>query len=210
MKIKIVVIDLEIPSRVRKWALRVGIPVGVLLGEGAVAWAAGLHTWKQGDTLNAADLNGNFSALDARLTTVEGRVLPPSAFRATRTTAMSVPTSTSTPITFDSVLFDLGTEYSTTTGVFTPKNAGTYLITCETDFLSVGSSLWGAEVRDGAIELGATDIESAGAGMPMNPEVVAIVKLAAGDTVTCNAQQNTGTAQPLALRGRVTFGASRL
>jgi hypothetical protein len=61
MKLKIVIVDLEVPPGAKKWALRLGIPAAVLLGGGAVAYAAGLVTWSDGQTLSAADLNGNFS-----------------------------------------------------------------------------------------------------------------------------------------------------
>jgi hypothetical protein len=67
MKVKVYVIDLETPAKVKRWGLRVGIPLGLLLGGGAIAWAAGLHTWNQRDTLNASDLNGNFSALQSAI-----------------------------------------------------------------------------------------------------------------------------------------------
>src|SRR5262249_54396137 len=57
------------------WALRPGaaamlVPILVVAG-GAVAYAGTLHLWKDGDTLFAADLNGNFSNLDMRVTTLE-------------------------------------------------------------------------------------------------------------------------------------------
>jgi hypothetical protein len=67
MRLKVVTIDFHIPRSVRKWGVRLGIPVGVLLSGGAIAWAAGLHAWNQGDTLNASDLNGNFSYLESQI-----------------------------------------------------------------------------------------------------------------------------------------------
>jgi hypothetical protein len=67
MKIKVYVVDFEIPPRVKRWGLRIGIPVAVLLGGGAVAYAAGLVTWSQGQTLNASDLNNNFSYLQSEI-----------------------------------------------------------------------------------------------------------------------------------------------
>jgi len=67
MKLKIVIVDCEVPRSVRTWALRLGIPVVLLLGGGAVAWAAGLHTWSQNEPLNAIDLNGNFSYLQSEI-----------------------------------------------------------------------------------------------------------------------------------------------
>jgi hypothetical protein len=68
MKLKVYVIDLEIPPRVKKWGLRFGIPLALLLGGGAVAYAAGLVTWTDGQTLKAADLNGNFNYLQGEIT----------------------------------------------------------------------------------------------------------------------------------------------
>jgi hypothetical protein len=61
MKMKVYVIDLEIPARVKAWGIRVGILV-VLLGTAAIAIAAdSIHAWKAGDPLTAAELNANFA-----------------------------------------------------------------------------------------------------------------------------------------------------
>jgi hypothetical protein len=69
VKIKVYVIDLEIPPRVKRWALRIGIPAAVLLGGGAIAYATGLPvTWSSGQTLYAADLNNNFAYLQNEIT----------------------------------------------------------------------------------------------------------------------------------------------
>jgi hypothetical protein len=65
MKLKVVVVDLEVSARTKRWALGIGVPLALLLGGSAIAWAAGLHTWNTGDTLQAADLNANFQALAA-------------------------------------------------------------------------------------------------------------------------------------------------
>jgi hypothetical protein len=56
MKIKVYVVDLEIPPRVKRWALRLAIPL-LVLGAGAVAFAATPHVFTKGDTLQATDLN---------------------------------------------------------------------------------------------------------------------------------------------------------
>jgi hypothetical protein len=67
MKLKMVIVDLEIPPRVKKWGLRIGVSVGVLTA-GAVALAGTpLHVWNTGDTLQAADLNANFSNLQGQI-----------------------------------------------------------------------------------------------------------------------------------------------
>jgi hypothetical protein len=75
MKFKIYVVDMEIPARVKTWATRIGI-LGLLLGSAAVAIAAAtpLHTWATGDTLQATDLNGNFAALDQRISALASQV----------------------------------------------------------------------------------------------------------------------------------------
>jgi hypothetical protein len=70
MKFKLFVIDLELSARAKRIAAAVVVPL-LVLGGGAVAYANVPHSWADGDTLSAADLNGNFSALDQRVTTVE-------------------------------------------------------------------------------------------------------------------------------------------
>ncbi|WP_437554427.1 hypothetical protein WME97_21300 [Sorangium sp. So ce367] len=70
MQVKIVVIDFEIPARIKRRALTVGIPLAILASAGAVAYASVPHTWKIGDVLSAADLNANFSDLDSRVTSL--------------------------------------------------------------------------------------------------------------------------------------------
>ena len=54
----------------------VALVAAALFGAGAAVSAANaLHTWNTGDTLNAADLNGNFSALDQRIAALEANPL---------------------------------------------------------------------------------------------------------------------------------------
>ena len=70
MKLKVVVVDLEIPPRVRRWALRLGVPA-LILGAASAAVAGTLKSWNAGDVLTAADLNANFAALQTRLAALE-------------------------------------------------------------------------------------------------------------------------------------------
>lgn len=79
MKLKMLVVDLEIPWRVKRWALRIGIPVTVLLGGGALAYGSGLTTWSSGETLQAADLNDNFGYLQGEISALQSAPAP-SAF----------------------------------------------------------------------------------------------------------------------------------
>jgi hypothetical protein len=67
VKLKVYVIDLELPARVKRWLLRAAIAV-LVLGGAAVAVAAGpLHAWSSGDVLTATDLNDNFSNLQSQI-----------------------------------------------------------------------------------------------------------------------------------------------
>jgi hypothetical protein len=67
VKLKVYVIDLEIPARVKTWIVRGGI-LTLLLGTAALALAAApLHVWATGDTLQAIDLNGNFTNLQGQI-----------------------------------------------------------------------------------------------------------------------------------------------
>jgi hypothetical protein len=73
MKLKIVVVDLEIPRHTKRIMVLVGIPIAVMLGVSAVALATVPHTFNSGDVLNATDLNVDFTTLDTRLSAVEAK-----------------------------------------------------------------------------------------------------------------------------------------
>jgi hypothetical protein len=55
-------------KRVHLWA---GVAVVVVVGAGALVYGSVPHTFATGDTLQAADLNSNFTALDQRTTALE-------------------------------------------------------------------------------------------------------------------------------------------
>lgn len=71
MKLKVVIVDFEVSPRARKLLLRFGLPIALVLGSGALAYANVPKVWNVGDPLKAADLNGNFSALDKRVAALE-------------------------------------------------------------------------------------------------------------------------------------------
>jgi hypothetical protein len=76
MKLKVIVVDLELSTRAKRAALAATTLAGILLVAGSGAVAAVPHTWNDGDTLNAADLNGAFTALDTRISTLEAAKAP--------------------------------------------------------------------------------------------------------------------------------------
>jgi phage-related tail fiber protein len=67
------VANLDIASRTKRGALRVGILAALLLGGTAIAHAASLVTWTSGQPLTATDLNGNFALLESEI----AQVIPP-------------------------------------------------------------------------------------------------------------------------------------
>jgi hypothetical protein len=72
MKIKVYVLDLEIPRRTKRIALLLGGPVALLVGLGAIAYATVPNLFASGDELSSAKMNANFANLDGRLAAVEG------------------------------------------------------------------------------------------------------------------------------------------
>jgi C1q domain len=204
MKLKVVVVDLEIPPRMKRWGLRLGIPAVVLLGGGAIAYAAGLVTWSSGQTLQASDLNNNFSYLQGEIAALQGQAHPASAFRAELTNAVTIPNGVQAPYTtvpFNSVVFDLQSEYDPSSGTFTPKNSGTYLVTCALWYPGSSEGQYSAVISingGGGLFYDATDLQTP--GLPnslVRPESTSILSLAAGDRVSCAAFQSTGVSQTL-------------
>ena len=71
MKLKIVVIDLEIPGRVKRIALRAALLVAILAGLGAIAYASVPVVFAPHTPLSAADLNADFNNIDSRVGSIE-------------------------------------------------------------------------------------------------------------------------------------------
>lgn len=69
MKIKVYVIDFEIPSRIKRWALRIGIPVVVLVG-GGIAFAGLPGGYADGQPLTKEELDSNFNYLQNEITSL--------------------------------------------------------------------------------------------------------------------------------------------
>jgi hypothetical protein len=71
VKIKIVVVDLEIPPRAKRAALGIGLPIALLAGASAIAYAGVPKVWTAGEPLKAAELNQDLAGLDQRLSSLE-------------------------------------------------------------------------------------------------------------------------------------------
>ncbi|MFO0551344.1 MAG: hypothetical protein U0271_23340 [Polyangiaceae bacterium] len=204
MKLKLVVLDLEL-TRVQK--LVGAFVVAGLATAGALASVAraDVTPFQSGQVLTANDLNANFTALDmavngldGRVTTVEGDVTDldgrvgvleqptVSAFKATRSIGLSVPSTTPTGIGYDIELFDKNGEYDPATGAFKPKQAGIYFIQCAsfvTATQALPAILTTIIIRNN-VELFAVDHQST-ANTYQGQVTSTITELAANDTVNC-------------------------
>jgi hypothetical protein len=68
MKVQMVVVDLELSRRARRWLVRAGAFVAMMAGAVAIAYAAVPKTWTANQVLTADDLNANFAAVDGKVT----------------------------------------------------------------------------------------------------------------------------------------------
>jgi hypothetical protein len=219
MKWKAVIVDLELPPWVNKWGLPVAGALVVVVGGGAIAYAAGLVTWSNGQTLNASDLNTNFSYLQGQISAqastiavLQGQVHPPSAFQAQLTNATAIAPSVITPLVFNSVSFDLAREYDPTMGTFSPKQAGVYLVQCGTYFLGVPGTVYNASISKNGVEVSGFDTQASSSSEMIDTATSGIVQLAAGDSLRCSTYQQSGTSQTIAnsRTDRDFFSAARL
>jgi hypothetical protein len=124
MKIKLVVVDLELSKRAKRIVATMLVPILVIAG-GALAYAGVPHTWANGDKLDATDLNANFANLD-------GRLSPLAAARGKASYAdigsLSIAPTTFTTVPYTTKLYDDRGEFSATSHAFTASTAGDYEI----------------------------------------------------------------------------------
>lgn len=202
-----ITLDIDCP----RWMKTVAMVLVPVLASSVMGIAlAAPKTFAAGETLTAAALNENFSALEAEI--VAGSH-PPSAFRAYRNAQLSIADDVAQNVKFDVEIFDDGNEYDPSTGRFTAKSAGTYLIQCGFLFASSANSLYGATIFRNGGEIDASSMWAAGAGpnMSVKPSVSQIEHLAVGDVVDCSVYQHTGAAQPLLIfDARNSFSAIRV
>src|SRR6185295_2022772 len=66
----------NVERRMKRVLLWAGLLTAGMIGGGALVYAAVPHSFTAGETLTAANLNGNFGAIDQRLTAVEALIPP--------------------------------------------------------------------------------------------------------------------------------------
>ncbi|HEY2407164.1 MAG TPA: hypothetical protein VGI10_14230, partial [Polyangiaceae bacterium] len=156
-------------------------------------------------------------ALATQISQIQALTHAQSAFRADLSTAnTTIADHANTKIVFDKVEFDLANEYNSTTGVFTPKQAGIYVINCgvEFDVNIVGD--WNANIiktpsGGTGTPLAGTDVEG-NAFNGFSTTVSVVAQLAAGDAITCMTDQISGASQTIYVGDphRSSFNAARL
>jgi hypothetical protein len=213
MKVKVYVIDLEIPPRVKKWAFRIGTPL-VALFVGGVAFAGLPGGYADGQPLTKAILDNNFNYLQSEITTLQGQTHPASGFRAylsNASTTLSAPSGANTPLVFDKVVFDSNSEYDHASGTFSPQQAGAYWIGC-----SIGNSDNATNINletiimvNGAFAAYSVSGTST-AGVGASPDTTMIAQLAAHDSVECFSWQNSGAPHALETTPTSYFAAARI
>jgi hypothetical protein len=131
MKFKMLIVDLEMPRSVRKWALPIGIATSVLLGGGVAAAAAGLVTFSDGQPLHSADLNTNFNYLQSEISALQNSTPANDTMAnlqlisATVTGANGGTATTSCPSGYNLVMASVDTVVLTQSGTWGWAN-GTY------------------------------------------------------------------------------------
>jgi hypothetical protein len=217
VKLKVVVIDLEMPPALKR-RLWLGATV-LTLACASLVYAAPAHVWSNGDALTAEHLNAAFGDLDTRLTKVEGRLgsieaaamQPRSAFLATRSDSQDIPSGADTVLVLGQESFDDSDEYDPATGVFKPKKAGFYEIGCSWEaahptsgtlsfYAEAGISVDGNKVFAGLF----SDARES------NRSVHTIAKLDAGSQITCLAYQDSNTTVRTSAQLDTKFEAIRL
>jgi microcystin-dependent protein len=122
VKVKVYVIDFEVPPRVKRWALRFGIPLAVIAGGGALAYAS-IPQFADGTTLTAAALNASFTAVAP-----PGTIL---AFAGTTcpTGTVAADGSSLATATYGNLFTAIGTTYGSVDGMHfnVPNASGVFL-----------------------------------------------------------------------------------
>jgi hypothetical protein len=195
MKVKVYVIDLPIPAFLKKWALRLAVPTSAIL-LGGVAFAGLPGGYADGQPLTAAALTSNFTYLQGEITTLQGALPSVSAFSYYQTVPQNFGSGAGGNVVFNAKDFDLGNEFSTATGVFTSTTGGLYEVTCDIVWniaqtngpFYFQTTVWKNNNVNTGIEVGLMLT-------PTYPHVEAhgLVKLAAGETLACQAYQSTSS-----------------
>jgi hypothetical protein len=119
--------------------------------------------------------------------------------RATRSTSFSVPNNSETIFPYTTEEFDIYSEYEPTTGVFTAKRAGKYLVTAT--MMWTINSIAAGEIRyiklslNGSSKLIAWEQQQASSNRYVTNQSTTTLNLNVGDTIDVRLYQNSGSAK---------------
>jgi hypothetical protein len=123
-----------------------------------------------------------------------GTTFPASAFKAVRpisagVLAKATGDGTSVNVVLSEVDFDLGSEYSSATGIFTPKHDGVYMLTCSVGVKNANKTMTSTlRLNSGAggdLAANIRDVAVTGTASNENFTVTSVEKLTSGQTVQC-------------------------
>jgi hypothetical protein len=162
--------------------------------------------------VNADNASNAKGPLATQITQLQGVTHPPSAFHAILTNPTTIPSNVSTTVVFNSKDYDLASEYSATTGVFTATNDGYYIVNCGVEFWSlVGTTLFNVDIQRSPAPDGGTSTEVAVGEFEVSNqgntriEANTPIHLHAGDNLWCGAYQNSPASVTLAPASEPTF-----
>jgi hypothetical protein len=160
----------------------------------------------------AATANAAAGSLATTLSQLQAESHPTSGFHAWLTTNGPTLTPNSfTKVVFDHVEFDLNSEYDKTTGLFTPKSDGEYLIDCGAWFIPSGAGQrYTLGVFGGTTELSAQDLQSSSTVLGLSLNDSFITHLSAGEQVHCQVGSTDSDQLNSSFPERNHFSAMRL
>jgi hypothetical protein len=181
---------------VRRHSLIASFVAGALVFGGA-ALAAAFTPFSAGETLSAAKLNANLTALQDRIAALESGAEQVAAGYA-KLVANGPPTPSGTPVRFTERRFDSHNAYNSGTGVFTVPagRGGVYSITASVSGGRAGTGeTWqgfGLTLKVNGVQIGGSSrqfLVATGQDSPQSAHVEH--RLAPGDQVTVEVESNT-------------------
>lgn len=202
MKLKVVVVDLELSRRQKH--LGIGAIIALALAGVSVAVASVPTSFSAGQVLKASDLNSNFASLDERVAVFERH----SAVVAKKDSTQTVLPNISTVAIFPLEELDANDEFDPLTGTFTPAADGIYTATCTLLWQGTGSN-------NGCVVLDLIKNDMDGVAQTIlcdflgrNSSIITtVIPLAAGDRLRCSVLNQL--TQPESFGGTQAFDIPR-
>jgi hypothetical protein len=138
MKVKIIVIDWEIPPRLKRALLLLGVPAAVIVALGAIAYASVPVAFTKNAPLKADDLNTDFQSLDSRVTALETTVAASHVATADRATSAAFASAVAAG--------SVRVETTNCTPMYPGTAAPTTDCSCNANEIAIGGGAWSGAV----------------------------------------------------------------